>query len=113
MLGVFVTAANLDDREGLLGVIGKAKSVLSRVQIIWADGGYTGKFLIPNMRCRLEVVKRSDKGFKILPRRWVVERTFAWLGKQRRLSKDYKYRPSTSESLIYLGMLKTTLRAIL
>lgn len=53
MLGVFVTAANLD-REGLLDVIEKAKSVLSRVQIIWADGGYTGKFLIPNMRCRVE-----------------------------------------------------------
>lgn len=113
MLGVFVTAANLDDREGLLGVAKNAKSVLKRVKLIWADGGYTGSYSIPEIKCRIEIVKRSDKGFKVLPRRWVVERTFAWLGKQRRLSKDYEYRTTTSENMIYLGMLKTNLRAIL
>jgi putative transposase len=54
-----------------------------------------------------EVVKRSDdvKGFKVLSRRWVVERTFGWLGRQRRLSKDYEYLPATSETIIYIAMI--------
>lgn len=112
-MGVFVTAANLDEREGLLGVIEKVKPILKRLKVIWGDGGYQGSYLIPGLKCRMEVVKRTDKSFKILARRWVVERTFAWLGKQRRLSKDYEYRTTTSESMILLGMLKTTLRLIL
>ncbi|KAF3363067.1 hypothetical protein PHSC3_000252 [Chlamydiales bacterium STE3] len=60
----------------------------------------------------LITVKRRDSAFKILPRRWVVERTFAWLGRNRRLSKDYEYRTNTSESMIYLGMSRLILRRI-
>lgn len=67
-----------------------------RIQLIWADGGYAGKLiqwvsaLRPGRPLKLEIVKRSDKvkGFYVLPRRWVVERTFGWLGRHRRLSKD-------------------------
>ena len=61
---------------------------------------------------RLEIVKRSDdvKGFKVLPRRWVVERTFGWLGRQRRLSKDYEYLTETSETMIYVAMIGLMLR---
>jgi putative transposase len=60
----------------------------------------------------MEIVKRSDdmKGFKVLPRRWVVERTFGWLGRQRRLSKDYEYLTDTSEAMIYVAMIGIMVR---
>lgn len=115
-MGTFVTAANLDDREGLLGIFAKRRIEYSRLKILWADAGYRGDYLSSELgarRCRVEIVKRSDPSFKVQPRRWVVERTFAWLGKQRRLSKDYEYRTTTSENLIFLGMLKKTLRVII
>jgi putative transposase len=62
----------------------------------------------------VEIVKRSDdvKGFKVLPRRWVVERTFGWLGRQRRLSKDYEYLTDTSETMIYVSMIGLMLRRL-
>ena len=85
-----------------------------RIQLIWADGGYAGKLiqwvsaLRPGRPLKLEIVKRSDKvkGFYVLPRRWVVERTFGWLGRHRRLSKDYEYLTETSESMIRIAMSK-------
>lgn len=116
ILGIFVTAANLDDREGLLGIFARKRAEYSSLRILWADSGYQGDYLsseLAEKRCKLEIVKRSDTSFKVQPRRWVVERTFAWLGKQRRLSRDYEYRTRTSENLIFLGMLKKTLRVIL
>ena len=91
-----------------------------RLRLIWADGGYAGQ-LIAWVRAlrkrnpvRLEIVKRSDdiKGFKVLPRRWVVERTFGWLGRQRRLSKDYEYLTDTSETMIYVSMIGLMLRRL-
>ncbi len=115
-MGTFVTAANLDDREGLLGIFANKRTEYSGLKILWADAGYQGDYLASKLwgkRCRVEIVKRSDPSFKVQPRRWVVERTFAWLGKQRRLSKDYEYRTTTSENLILLGMLKKTLRVII
>ncbi len=62
----------------------------------------------------LEIVKRSDdtKGFKLLPRRWVVERTFAWLGRFRRMSKDYEFNTSTSEAMIRLAMINIMTRRL-
>ena len=114
-MGTFVTAANLDDREGLLGIFAKKRPQYAGVKILWADAGYQGDYLsreLGKRQCKVEIVKRSDPSFKVQPRRWVVERTFAWLGKQRRLSKDYEYRTTTSENLIFLGMLKKTLRTI-
>ncbi len=110
-----MSAANLNDRQGLYALLDKYKSALPRLEHIWVDGGYTGEDARWNAnqhRCRLEVVKRNQKDFKVLPRRWVVERTFAWLGKHRRLSKDYELRPRTSEGMIYLGMLKNMLRKL-
>ena len=79
-----------------------------------ADGGYAGALvawvagLRPRNPLRLEIVKRSDdqKGFVVLPRRWVVERTFAWLSFHRRLSKDYEALPATSETMIYVAMIR-------
>jgi len=84
----------------------------SRLRKVWADGGYAGalgewvRALRPRRRVALEVVKRpSDAvGFVVLPRRWVVERTFAWLGRCRRLSKDYEALPESEEAWIFTAM---------
>jgi putative transposase len=108
-MAVVVHAANIQDRDGAKQVVAKLCGLFSRLSLIWADGGYAGK-LIDWVReigtWTLEIVKRSDDvtGFKILPRRWVVERTFAWLGKYRRLSKDYETLTESSETMIYLAM---------
>ena len=83
--------------------------------MIWADGNYSGKLIDwVNENCiwKLEIVKRSDKGFKILPKRWIVERTFSWFENYRRLSKDYEYDPETSENMIYLAMSNLMLKRL-
>ena len=88
-----------------------------RLQIIWADGGYAGKlvdWVASFGNWVLEIVKRSDdvKGFKVLPRRWVVERTFGWLMKFRRLSKDYEETVKSSEAWILLAMTNIMTRRL-
>lgn len=109
LLMVVVHAANVQDRDGAKQVLEKAKGKYPRLRLIWADGGYAGK-LVDWVKevCSwvLEIVKRNDdvKGFQVLPRRWVVERTFGWLGRYRRLSKDYEGLPETSEAMIYAAM---------
>jgi len=90
------------------------------LKLIWADGGYGGKLEeeIPaikrHRKVKLEIVKRSDdvKGFKVLPKRWIVERTFGWLIQSRRLVRDYEVRIDHSEALIYLSMTKRMLARI-
>ena len=79
------------------------------------DAGYISEELEEEMKefdCRIEVIKRSDKSFKALPKRWIVERTFAWLGKFRRLSKDFEQYATTSENMIYLAMTRLMLKQI-
>ena len=88
-----------------------------RLRLIWADGGYAGKLVEWTAYLGhwvLEIVRRSDdtSGFRVLPRRWVVERTFGWLGRYRRLSKDYEEYPDTSESMIYLAMINLMTRRL-
>lgn len=81
---------------------------------IWADGGYAGQLegevarLPRHRQIDLEIVKRSDdlKGFKVLPKRWLVERTFSWLIQSRRLIRDHEVRIEHSEALIYLSMTR-------
>ena len=86
--------------------------------MIWADGGYKGQPMIDWVWLFtgwiFQVVKRSDdqQGFVILPRRWVVERTFAWLGRYRRLSKDYEHCTRSSEGMIYLASIHTMLKRL-
>lgn len=80
------------------------------MELIWADGGYAGKLIDwvkENQGYKLEIVKRSDdvKGFKVLPRRWVVERTFGWFNRFRRLSKDFEYLLLISENVMYISMI--------
>lgn len=109
ILVVVVHAASIQDRDGAKLVFDKICNLFPKLHLVWADAGYAG-LLIDWVKhfigCGLEIIKRCDHkaGFKVLPRRWVVERTFAWLGRYRRLSKDYEYLPRTSETMIYAAM---------
>lgn len=110
LLSVVVHPADIQDRDGAKLVISKIKGKFARLKLIWADGGYAGKLIDwvkENINCILEIVKRSDdvKGFKVLPRRWVVERTLAWLGFSRRLSKDYEETIESSESMVLVSSI--------
>src|SRR3972149_1817001 len=87
-----------------------------RLKLIWADGGYTS--IVEKVHKQfgwvLEIVKRSDdvKGFKVLPHRWVVERTFGWLGRYRRLARDYEHTTSSSESMVYIASIRRMLKIV-
>lgn len=112
-----VHAADIQDRDGAKLVFKKIRKYFTTLQLIWADGGYAGKLIYYVKRyCgwTLEIVKRSDnlKGFRILPKRWIVERTFSWLNKYRRLSKDYEYYTDTSETMVYIAMTHLMVRRL-
>jgi putative transposase len=117
LLLVVVHPGNIQDRDGAKLLLEKAKNLFPRLQLIWADGGYAGKLVgwVKSV-CGwvLEIVKRSDKvkGFKLLPRRWVVERTFGWIGRNRRLSKDYERLPESSETMVYWAMTRLMVRRL-
>ena len=111
LLMVVVHAANIQDRDGAKLVLEQIKGTFSRLQLIWADAGYAGQLVDwVKVTCGwvLEIVRRSDdvKGFKVLPHRWVVERTFGWLGRYRRLSKDYEGLTESSQAFIYTAMIR-------
>lgn len=119
VLAVVVHSAKIQDRDGAKLVFARAKlrGPWPRMQHVWADGGYAGKLIawvFGACQWVLEIVKRSDdvKGFKLLPRRWVVERTFSWLSNYRRLSKHYEYRDETGEALIQVAMIHVMLRRL-
>ena len=93
ILVCIVHAANVQDRDGAKWVLGRATFDFMRLRIVRADGGYAGKLVNwtkQNCRWAVEIIRRTSPGFVVLPKRWVVERTFAWLSKSRRLSKDYE-----------------------
>ena len=105
-------AGSIQDRTGAKAVFVRLLESFPRLRLIWADGGYRGKLVdwVGNF-CgwTLEIVKRSDdmnKGFKLLPKRWIVERTFGWLNFSRRLSKDYEHNHQSSETMIYIAMIQ-------
>lgn len=122
---VLVTAASTQDRDGarqvlqtLFDRIKKRKSARGcRLKLLWADGGYRGE-LIDWVKSALGwVLTIVDKppgqvGFQVLPKRWLVERTFAWLSRNRRLSKDYERLPATSEAFIYLAAIRLMTRRL-
>lgn len=117
VLAVMVHAASIQDRDGAKLLFAKVKGCFPRMKLIWADGGYAGKlvdWLAGFCQWTLEIVKRCDDmvGFHVLPRRWVVERTFGWLGRYRRLSKDYEYLTDTSETMIHIAMIQLMLRRL-
>ncbi len=119
-LVVVVDAADVQDREGAKQVLEVLATRFRRLRLVWADGGYRGQLvewvraLRQRNKLRLEIVKRNDDvaGFAVVPKRWIVERTFAWLYRCRRLSKDYEYLTSTSEAMIQIAMINLMLRRL-
>ena len=114
LLIVVVHAASIQDRDGAKLVLARGPRHLTRLARIWADGAYAGELVKwGKTTCHwvLEIVKRIDSlaGFQVLPRRWVVERTFGWLNRYRRLAKDYERLPDSSEALLQLAMIRLML----
>jgi len=114
---VSVTPANVQDRDGAFPVLSELSYACPRLKTLFADGTFAG-FLVDYIdfategAWKLEIVRKPEdqKGFSVLPKRWIVERTFAWNGRYRRLSKDYEARPQTSEALIYWAQTHRLLR---
>jgi len=113
-----VHAANIQDRDGLSLVLDGVRRLFPFIERIFADGGYQGPKAEAAMRAlgpwQLEIVKRSDqaKGFEVVPKRWIVERTFGWLGRCRRLAKDYENLNRFSVAYILLAMIRLMLRRL-
>jgi transposase len=147
VLKVKATGAHVPERDGAYQLLEPLRSQLPRLQIVWADQGYSGEFetwIQERLGWRLEIVRRTSKkqqhaqvwatarqrqregasvvemwaglksgrGIEVLPRRWVVERTFAWLGRYRRLSKAYEFLAQSSEAVIYLAMPRLMLTEV-
>jgi transposase len=106
LLCVIVTAASVQDRDGAHPLLARLRETFSTISLVWADGGYAGR-LLPwardVLRLSVTIVKRSDdvRGFVVLPRRWVVERTFAWLSRYRRLVRIYERKPEHHEAMLW------------
>ena len=117
LLAVIVHAANLQDRDGARYLLTDIAAWLPRLQTVVADGGYAGH-LVGWVRATfgwtLQVVKRTADmvGFEVLPTRGIVERTVTWLGRNRRLSKDYEEYAETTEAWVYAAMIRLMLRRL-
>ena len=118
VLMVVVHAASVQEQDGAKRVLERVRGRHPRLRLIWADGGYNVGWLIAWVQtvCHwvFAIVKRPEgsKGFVLLPRRWVVERTFAWLSHYRILSKDYEVLPRNSEAVIYVAMIHLMVRRL-
>jgi putative transposase len=117
LLVVVVHAANISESAGARLVLAQMRGNCKKLRRIWVDGGYFGTLFgwaYLRFRLVLQAVKRppEQKGFSVLPRRWVVERTFAWLNNHRRLSKDYERETKTAEALIQIAMMRLMLRRL-
>lgn len=118
LLAVYVCAASVSEKAGAIKLLKYIKKVdclndlCSRIELVWADGGYRGEELINWVKkfwnWTWTVVLRTDNqnGFKLIPRRWVVERTFSWFNQSRRLSKDYEKNVVNSQAMCYIAMIK-------
>lgn len=110
-----VTAASTQDRDGAVPLLARLRERFSTITLIWADAGYTGRLVRwahQALHLTVVIVKRADPGFVLLPRRWVVERTLAWLSKHRRCVRDYETRPDHHEAMIYIATIMTMSRRL-
>lgn len=115
---VVVHSAGIQDRDGAALVLDRIRQRFNWLELVWADGGYNARQVdaavakVPGLR--VEIVKRSDdvKGFVLLPRRWVVERTFSWLGRNRRLNKDYENLANSLATFVTLACIQLALRRL-
>jgi putative transposase len=117
LLAVVVTAASVSDAAGARLLFKRLMGGCKKLRRIWVDGSYRGHLLewvLLHCRFLLQPVLRCDhrKGFVVLPRRWVVERTFAWITQCRRLGKDYETLPQSSEAMIYIAMIRLMIRRL-
>jgi transposase len=110
LLTVLVTAASVQDRDAAKPLLWNLRRAFPSIKLAWADGGYAGKLVTwakTRLRLRLEIVKRPDDlhTFQVLPRRWVVERTLAWITRHRRTVRDYERLPAHHETYVYWAMI--------
>ncbi len=117
VLKAFVTEADYQDRTVASWLLPLLPDPFPRLKKLWADGAYSGEWLdkLPeDFPIDIEIVQRQpgQRGFKVIPWRWVVERTFAWLDQYRRLSKDYEYLVTTADAMIYAAMVRLMVRRL-
>ncbi|BAB74391.1 transposase [Trichormus variabilis NIES-23] len=120
LLKVVVSEANAGERllaaYTLMELLEERPELLEKVEVIWVDSGYDGdKFALSvwlMIQAHVEVIRRTNQEFQVLPKRWVVERTFGRLNQYRRLSKDYEHLPEMSEAAIYAVMTRIMLRRL-
>jgi transposase len=115
VLDVVITAASVQDRDAARPLLWNTHRACRRVRLVWADAGYTGKLATwataLNMTLQI-VAKRDPHAFVVLPRRWVVERTFAWISKHRRTTRDYERLPASHEAMILWAMIALMTRRL-
>ena len=118
LVAAIVHAADIQDRDGGAALLGLVRFAFPWLRHVFADGAYAGPKLEAALaglgQWTLEIVKRSDaaKGFQLLPRRWVVERTLAWLGRNRRLAKDFEAAIASAEAWLMIASIQLMLRRI-
>jgi transposase len=118
LLAVAVTHAGIQDRDGACRLLATLRAAFSTISLVWADGGYSGRLVDwakKVLALTVSITKRTDTSpaaFAVIPRRWVVERTFGWLIKHRRLVRDYETLPTTHEAMIHIAMIATMSRRL-
>jgi transposase len=117
LLGVSVHAADIQDRDGAHDLLRRARRRFPFIERIFADGGYQGPKMakiVAGTGCwKMEIVKRSDRHrFVVLPKRWIVERTFAWISRNRRLMRDFERYTTTVAAFVRLAMIRIMLRRL-
>lgn len=117
LLIVVVHIASIQDAAGAKSVLTPLIGRFPRLKVLWADGVYQGPlvdWVKGKLGCVLEIVRRAagERGFRVLPKRWIVERTFGWFNRYRRLSKEYEADPLMSEGMVYLAAIRLMLRRL-
>lgn len=115
LLAVIVTMAGLQDRDAGHRLLARLRERFTTITLVWADAGYAGRMLVwarNVLHLTVQIVKRSEPGFVVLPRRWVVERTFAWISKHRRCVRDYETKPDHHEAMIHIAMIMVMSRRL-
>ena len=112
-----VTIAGIQERAGAHRLLAALRAKFTTVALVWADGGYAGRLVTwaqAVLAFTFTIVKRTDDltGFRVIPRRWVVERTLAWISKHRRCVRDYETRPEHAEAVVCLAMIMTMSRRL-